>query len=122
MSHSEPDEPGPGTGSGAGRAAAPDADSRIEVKPAAVEDWIAVRGDQPRPLRGRGRHREVQPHDGRRTFAGELLDAGADLAAVQQLMGHARASTTTIYDRRMAAAKARAASLVHVPYVVPSRA
>jgi hypothetical protein len=41
-------------------------------------------------------------------------------AAVQQLMGHARA-TTTIYDRSPAAAKARAASLIHVPYVAVSR-
>jgi integrase len=57
------------------------------------------------------------PHDGRRTFAGELFDANADLAAVQQLMGHARASTITGYDRRPAAAKARDAGLIHVPYV-----
>jgi hypothetical protein len=32
-------------------------------------------------------------------------------------MGHARASTTTIYDRRPAAAKSRDDGLIHVPYV-----
>ncbi|WP_370354228.1 tyrosine-type recombinase/integrase [Kribbella sp. VKM Ac-2571] len=61
---------------------------------------------------------QFSPHDGRRTFAGELLDAGADRSAVQCLLGHADASTTTIYDRCNDESKARVAQLIHVPYFV----
>lgn len=110
---------------------------------AALEDWLAVRGAVPGPIFLRirkGDHigqegltaqaiynilqsradaagvKDFTPHDLRRTYAGDLLDAGADIVTVQKLMGHSNTATTAGYDRRDSRAKAKAAAKLHFPY------
>jgi integrase/recombinase XerD len=108
----------------------------------ALADWLKARGQAPGslfcPVRGKAiavrpmiphafhkicakRARQAglkpfTPHDLRRSAASELLDAGADLGAVQRLLGHANVRTTLRYDRRPEHATRKAAELLHFPW------
>jgi len=106
--------------------------------------WLAVRGSEIGPLllavskgkTGRILHRgissqalyaalrrrqqqaglkEFSPHDLRRSYVSNSIDAGADISSIQKNAGHANIQTTLRYDRRPEAAKAKAAGLLFVP-------
>lgn len=109
----------------------------------ALADWLHLRGDHDGPLflyinRGgniqpagisdnaiygimqrvaeRAGVKHFSPHDLRRTYAGDMLDAGVDVVTVQKLMGHKDTKTTGKYDRRGERTKREGAQRLHVPY------
>ncbi|MEM9058717.1 MAG: tyrosine-type recombinase/integrase [Pseudomonadota bacterium] len=109
----------------------------------AVDAWLAVRGAESgpllcrvnkggrvelRPMTGDALYKRIKvradkagvaamsPHDCRRSFVGDLLDAGVDLSTVQKAAGHASCQTTARYDRRGEQAKQSAVASLHFPY------
>ena len=115
----------------------PDGASRL------VFSWLELRGSTPgaliNPIR-RGDHIEMRqmtdqavmvilqkrglqakvanfsPHDFRRTFISNLLEAGADVLTVSRLAGHADPATTSKYDKREEVAKRKAVQLLQIPF------
>ena len=64
------------------------------------------------PISISGEFKEVKPHDLRRTYAKLFYEAGGDLVALQQNLGHARLETTLGYIGDMDIDKRRAPAML----------
>lgn len=109
----------------------------------AMSDWLKVRGAEPGPLFipidrhgnmeltrlspqaiynmvnrriAQAAIRDFSPHDLRRTYISDGLDAGVDLATAAKTVGHSSPLTTARYDRRPERVKKSAAQKMTVPY------
>ncbi len=140
VEHYTPDPPTLTVKSGKG-----DKDRVVPLEPSAavaLDAWLAVRGARPGRLflpvnkgariRGEGitagavynalvrraaeaKIAHASPHDLRRSFVSDLLEAQVDISTVQQLAGHANVTTTQRYDRRGEASKRKAVEKLHFP-------
>jgi site-specific recombinase XerC len=107
-----------------------------------LSDWLAIRGNEAGPLfypARKGGHLEARrmsdqavynvvkdratkakidsfsPHDARRTFISNAIDASKDLIAVSSLAGHSSVQTTARYDRRGEVSKKAVSRMIHLP-------